>query len=129
MQVTIQVHTQPSCMTTDLEVEEVKLAITTPHRDSIVVFSHTQHGRRWREARVQIADIRRIIQLLIITSSLAKGGDEATRGIKELNSMVKLVSHRDISIGSTTYSIWIIELSLLIASIIACSSNDIEWNW
>ncbi len=31
MQVTVQVHTQSSCKATDLEVEEVLVAITTPH--------------------------------------------------------------------------------------------------
>ncbi len=36
MQVTMQIHTQPSCSTTDLEVEEVLMAITTPHRDALV---------------------------------------------------------------------------------------------
>ncbi len=44
MQVTMQVHAQSSCITTDSEVEEVLLAIATPHRDSlVVVISHTQH--------------------------------------------------------------------------------------
>ncbi len=135
MQVTMQVHTHPSCITTDLEVEEELLAINTPHWDSPVeIISHTQHrnrGRRRgrREGRVQIADIIGPIQLLIIASFLAKGGDEATRGIKELNPMVVSVSHRDVSIGSTTYSSWTFELSLLLTSFTTCSSNGIEWNW
>jgi hypothetical protein len=129
MQVTMQVNTQSSCITTDLEAGEVLLPIRTPHRDSIVVvISHTQHGGRGREERVQIAEIRRPIQLLVTSSLRAQGGDEATRGIKELNSMVACVSHRDVSIGSTTYSLWTFELSLLIASFLVCPSNGIEWN-
>ncbi len=78
---------------------------------------------------MQIADIKRNIEFLIITPLLAKGGDEATRGIKELNSVDVRVGHRDASIGSTTHSLWIIELSLLIASVTVYSSNGIEWNW
>jgi hypothetical protein len=90
MQVTMQVHTQSSCLTTDLEVEEVLLAITTPHRDAIVVMiSHSKdRGRRRGEGRVQIADIRSHMEVMILTSRLAKGGEEATRGIKELKSII-----------------------------------------
>ncbi len=130
MQVTMQVHAQSSYpSTTDLEVEEVLLATTTPHRNSIVVLiGHAQHGRR-REGRVQIADGRRPMRLLITSSILAKGGDEATRDIKELNLIVPCVGHRDVSIGSTTYSLWRTESSLLLASFISCFSNGVEWNW
>ncbi len=78
---------------------------------------------------MQIADVRREIQLLITSSLLAKGGDEATRGIKELNSIIFGVSHRDVSIGSTTLSLWKFELPFLITSFLTCSPNGIEWNW
>ena len=48
MQITMQVHTQSSCTSTDLEIEEVLLAITTPHRDSsVAIVRHTQHGRSY----------------------------------------------------------------------------------
>ncbi len=78
---------------------------------------------------MQITEVVRVIEFVEPPSKLAKGGDEATRGIKELDSMIVKISHRNVSIGSTAHSLWIIELSLLIASIITCSSNGIEWNW
>ncbi len=131
MQVSMQVHAHAFGMSTKSKIGEVLTTIATPHRHSTVaVLSHTPDGgRRGREARVQIADSTWPIQLLVTSSFLAKGGDEATRGVQELNSMMVSVSHRDVSIGSTTHSLWLVELTFRITSILACSSNGIQWSW
>ena len=112
----IEINTSTTRITIHLDVGDVLMAITTPNGQTIVVMISHQEKRwsRWQRGKMmmKMTNTIWILKLSFILASTSKSVEESTTGIKSLQSMIGVISHKKGAIWRTTYTIWIMKFTL-----------------